>query len=154
MFTGTGVMEAKTRGRLPGGLWPEGSHRTREPAGRWDLDSSLLLWFSFWPNICHSPAHTPSHMLLEVQIKHVSCRPVHHTRGEKNVLSPYLECSWSLVWESTLWPGWPPPLIDLLCPQCLCGHPLWRKNKKMQRSTQERFLCRVAMTSMKLQGET
>lgn len=54
---------------VPGGLCPEGSHRTREPAGRWDPDSSLLLWFSFWPSTRHSPAHTPSHMLLRRQIK-------------------------------------------------------------------------------------
>lgn len=70
-----GAMEAIARRQVPGGLCPEGPRRTREPAGRMDPDSSLLLWFSFWPSIRHSPAHTPSHMLLEVQIKHVSGHP-------------------------------------------------------------------------------
>lgn len=53
----------------PGGLCPEGSHRTRETAGRWDPDSSLLLWFSFWPNTRRSPARTPSRTLLQVKNK-------------------------------------------------------------------------------------
>lgn len=106
VFTGTGAVEAVTRRHAPGGLYPEGSHRTREPAGRRDPDSSLLLWFSFWPNIRHSPANTPSHMLLEVQLKHVSCQQGRAGGGGgENMLSPYLECSWSPVWGLTLWPG-------------------------------------------------
>ena len=126
VFTGTGAVEAITRRPVPGGLCPEGSHRTREPADRWDPDSSLLLWFSFWPNTHRSPAHKPSRMLLEGQIKNVSSL----SWGRRKGGSPYLECSWSPVWGSTLWPGLPPLLVDLLCPQCLCGHPLWRKSKK------------------------
>lgn len=52
---------------LPVGLCPEDSHRTTEPAGRWDPEFSLRLWFSSWPSKLHSPGHTPSHRLLQTQ---------------------------------------------------------------------------------------
>lgn len=52
---------------MPVGLCPEDSRQTTEPAGRWGPDSSLLLWFSSWPNTLHSQAHTPSRMLLQTK---------------------------------------------------------------------------------------
>lgn len=103
-------MEAITGHHVPGGLCPEGSHRTGEPAGRWDPDSSLRLWFSFWPNRRHSPAHTPSHTLLEVQIKHVS----HPTKGEGGEGGGGGGCSphtWNVL--GARFGGQPSGLVDL-----------------------------------------
>lgn len=97
-------MEAIARRQVPGGLCPEGPRRTREPAGRMDPDSSLLLWFSFWPSIRHSPAHTPSHMLLEVQIKHVSGHP----GGGGGMCYPH---TWNVL--GARFGGQPSGLVDL-----------------------------------------
>lgn len=62
---------------LPVGLCPEDCHRTTEPAGKWDPEFSLLLWFSSWPSTRRSPGHTPLRRLLQTHtqtIKTATCK--------------------------------------------------------------------------------
>lgn len=60
------------------------------------------------------------------------------TEGTWKVSPRYLVCSWSPVWGSNLWPGWPPPRAAPLCPPRPHGHPLLERGELIDSRTKQR----------------